>query len=48
MCVLAVRLELKWSQDKSICKSFTCFVCVDDMVRLGVWSLGKDTSFYFS
>ena len=28
MCVLACRLELKWSQDKSIRKVFTCFVCV--------------------
>ena len=28
MCVLAVRLELKWSKDKSICKGFTCFLCV--------------------
>ena len=30
------RLKLKWSQDKSIRKVFTCFVCVDDEVRLGV------------
>ena len=28
MCVLTCRLELKWSQDKSIRKDFTCFVCV--------------------
>ena len=28
MCVLACRLELKWSQDKSIRNVFTCFVCV--------------------
>ena len=27
MCVLACRLELKWSQDKPIRKVFTCFVC---------------------
>ena len=33
MCVLACRLELKWSQDKPICKVFTCFVCV-----LMMWS----------
>ena len=26
--VLACRLELKWSQDKSTSKVFTCFVCV--------------------
>ena len=25
---LACRLELKWSQDKSIHEVFTCFVCV--------------------
>ena len=34
MCVLACRLELKWSQDKSIYKLYC--VCVDDVVRLGV------------
>ena len=28
MCVLTFRLEVKWSQDKSICKVFTCFVHV--------------------
>ena len=33
MCVLACRLELKWSQDKSIRKGFTYFVCV-----LMMWS----------
>ena len=35
MCVLACRLGLKWSQDKSIRKVFTCFVCV-----LMMWSAG--------
>ena len=35
MCVLACGLELKLSQDKSICKVFTCFVCV-----LMMWSDG--------
>ena len=36
MCVLACRLELKWSQDKSIRKVFTCFVCVFTVLMM--WS----------
>ena len=34
--MLACTLELKWSQDKSMRKVFTCFVCVDD-VRGQTW-----------
>ena len=32
---LVCRMELKWSQDKSICTVFTCLICVyvDDVVR---------------
>ena len=38
MCVSVCRLELMWSQDKTIHKVFNCFVCVcvDGVVRLGV------------
>ena len=46
-CVLACRLELKWSQDKSIRKVFTCFVCVL-MMSDWWWSLGEGANFYFS
>ena len=35
MCVLASRLDLKWSQDKSICEVFTCFVCV--LIKWSDW-----------
>ena len=45
MCVLACRLELKWSQHKSICQVLC--VCNDDVVRLG-WRLGEGANFYFS
>ena len=47
MCVLACRLELKWSQDKSIRKVFTCFVCVLMMWSDWGWSLGEGANFYF-
>ena len=39
MCILAHRLELKWSQDKPICKVFTCFVWV---------CVGEGVYFHFS
>ena len=45
---LACRLELKWSQDKSIRKVFTCFVCVLMMWSDWGWSLGEGANFYFS
>ena len=45
MCVLACRLELKWSQDKSIHKVFTCFVCVLMMWSDWGWSLGEGANF---
>ena len=47
MCVLACRLKLKWFQDTSIRTVFTWFVCVDDVVTLGVepW---RGCKFYFS
>ena len=35
MC-LACRLELKLSQDKPIREVFTCFVCVDVVIRLAM------------
>ena len=41
MCVLACRLELKWSQDKSIHKVFTCFVCVLMMCQTGGGALER-------
>ena len=41
MCVLACRLELKWSQDKSIRKVFTCFVCVLMMWSGWGWGLER-------
>ena len=28
-CIYIARLEVKWSLDKSICKVFTCRVCVN-------------------
>ena len=48
MCVLACRLELKWSQDKSIRKVFTCFVCVLMIWSDWGWSLGEVENFNFS
>ena len=39
MCVLASRLELKWSQDKPRRKVFTCFVYVLMMYSDCGWSL---------
>ena len=49
MCVLACRLEVKWSQDKSIIsKGFTCFVCVLMMWSDWGWSLEENANFYFS
>ena len=48
MCVLACRLELKWSQDKSIRKVFTCFVCVLMMWSDWGWSLGEGANYYLA
>ena len=45
MCVLACRLELKLSQDKSVHKVFTCFVCVLMMWSDWGWSLGEGAHF---
>ena len=45
MCVLACRLELRWSQDKSMRKVFTHFVCVLMMWSDWGWSLGEGASF---
>ena len=45
MCVLPCTLELKWSQDKSICEVFTLTcVCVDDVVRVGGGKVEKAVS----
>ena len=47
MCVLACRLELKWSQDKPIRKVFVC-VCWSMMWSDWGWSFGEVANFYFS
>ena len=48
MCVLACRLELKWSQEKSIFKVFTCFVSVLMMRSDWGWNLGEGANFYLA
>ena len=46
MCVLAGRLALKRSQDKSIHNVFTCFVCVLTMWSdWSWWYLGESANF---
>ena len=46
MCVLAGRLALKRSQDKSIHNVFTCFVCVLTMWSdWSWWNLGESANF---
>ena len=45
---LACRLELKWSQDKSMRNVFTWFVCVLMMWSDWGWGLGEGANFYFS
>ena len=45
MCVLACGLELKWSQDKSICQVFTCFVYVLMMCQTGGGALQRVQNF---
>ena len=44
MC-FASRLELKWSQDKSISNVFTCFVCLLMMCLDWGWNLEEGVNF---
>ena len=47
MRVLACRLGMIWSQDKSMRKVFTCFVCVLMMWSDCGWSLGEGGNLLF-